>query len=90
MIQDFQNKIRLMDQKIQELSQKIKSYGNELVIKGTTSSSANTQIMFPHLLGRKIRNWFPIKGNVYVFDSSERDLDIRSTQTSVEFEILIN
>lgn len=61
---------------------------NGKVITGVSSGTANTQKVFPHGLAATPNALFVILGNVYIFDKDPKFIDIRSTQTSVKFQVL--
>lgn len=59
------------------------------VFTGTTSGTANTKLLIPHNL--KQRPFFAVarKGNVYIQQVTDQYVDVRSTGTSVPFEIVV-
>lgn len=58
-------------------------------VKDVTPGVANTQKLVKHGLGRVPQIVWPITGNVYIFGLDELYVDVRSTQTSVNFNIAI-
>ena len=56
------------------------------IITGTTDSVANTQRLFKH--GMTPRPWvvLPVEGDIYTYQISNTDVDIRSTQSAVAFK----
>ena len=62
---------------------------NGRILSGTTNSTANTQTLFNHNLQTTPMIVIPIRGNVYIYDFNETTIDIRSTQTSVNFDVFV-
>lgn len=61
----------------------------EQVLTGATSGTANTQYLLRHTLNKRPEGYIICYGDVYVFDSDDRTIDVRSTQTSQNFKITI-
>lgn len=59
------------------------------IITGTTSGTANTQLLVRHKFGRVPAFVLPITGNVYTYGMDSDNVDIRSTQTSIAFKIAV-
>ena len=60
-------------------------------VSGTTAGVAKTQYLIYH--GMPTRPWiilpYESTGNIYVFSIGNDTVDIRSTQTSIDFTVLI-
>lgn len=83
-IQKLESQVSELSRNIQKLSPK------EEEITGVTGSSANTQKTFSHGLKKKPSGFKHVTGDVYVFDMNELQVDVRSTQTSQNFKIIIS
>jgi hypothetical protein len=62
-----------------------------MYLEGTTNSSADTEQNFIHNGKREPWAWFPLEGNVYVPKEGigANDIDVRSSNTSENFRILL-
>lgn len=58
-------------------------------LSGTTDSVANTKKLFFHGLKKTPSAYLPVEGNIYVYSRGSQYIDIRSTQTSTSFKILL-
>lgn len=60
-------------------------------LTGATSVTADTRATFKHDLGKIPAFWFPLEGRVYVPRNgfTDTELDLRSSETSEEFRILV-
>jgi plasmid maintenance system antidote protein VapI len=60
-------------------------------LTGTTNATADTASRFKHNLGKIPAFWFPLEGRVYVPRNgfSDTELDLRSTESSEAFRILV-
>lgn len=56
-------------------------------IADRTHGTANTQKLIPHNLGVEPKGFLIVYGDVYIKDWDEKQIDIRSTQTSTNFKI---
>lgn len=64
---------------------------NSVEITGTTNSSANTSSKFRHNKNQVPFMWHILEGRIYVprNGAGPNDIDVRSTQTSEEFRLLL-
>ncbi len=82
-------RIEELEAKVKKLEQIQNEFLNSYVVQGTTNPTINTATTFVHDLGRRPKEVIIIKGNVYVVDVNTRELDVRSTSSNIEFEILV-
>jgi len=85
------------DKDLDEISSQLNFYLSRLAednfrtryLTGITNVTANTQQTFPH--GMKPRPFMavPVSGNVYVQSIDNTNIDVRSTQTSIPFTLLV-
>lgn len=62
---------------------------NIRVLEGTTSDTVDTQKMLQHSMNPRPIAWFPLVGDVYVQEISNKFIDIRSTKPGVNFKIIL-
>lgn len=62
---------------------------NIQVISGTTANTPDTQYLAIHSMTPRPVGWFPLVGDVYVQEISNRYIDVRSTKPGVNFKIVL-
>lgn len=60
---------------------------SSVTIEDRTHGTANTQKLIPHSLGSEPQGYVVVTGDVYIKDMDEKQIDIRSTQASMDFKI---
>ena len=84
MEKDIESRLQSLERLASRLSPR------EVRVTGTTSSTANTASPITHSLGKRPDRYALVYGDVYVFDLNEKYVDIRSTQTSQRYEIILS
>lgn len=62
---------------------------NIRVISGTTANTPDTQYLAIHSMTPRPIGWFPLVGDVYVDEISNKYIDVRSTKPGVNFKIVL-
>lgn len=83
------SRIEELEAKVKRLEQIMNERLDSEVIVGQTNPTANTSSTYCHNLGRRPVEVIIVKGKVYVVDVNTRDIDVRSVDTNVSFEILV-
>jgi hypothetical protein len=62
---------------------------NFQTISGTTNTESDTEKLFNHSMTPRPVAWFPLVGDVYVQEISNKAVDVRSTKPGVNFKIIL-